>query len=228
VENASGFQIDASSGRGSATVQACGFTLILTTGDLSQITCGSLIAHVVAGPIEILVSTELTVTVPSGATATVTDSGAGQFEIQNSPSSAGTIVVQHPDGTIELDPGESLNRVVIDVKPGGAPNSLNLTRRGVVAVAVLTTPAFDASAVDPSSVCFGDAEDESQRDCTEAHSRGHLEDVDLDLDLVLHYEVLETGIDPEDTEACLTGDSGAHTIAACDRVAPRPSSSGGP
>jgi hypothetical protein len=111
--------------------------------------------------------------------------------------------------------------VEIDIKPGRFPYSLKLDNNGVIPVAVLSTPTFDAATVDPSTVCFGDAEDPTQRDCSEAHGTGHIEDVDgdTDLDLVLHYETGETGIDPGDTEACLTGDTfGGQPIEGCDSV----------
>lgn len=114
--------------------------------------------------------------------------------------------------------------VVIDIKPGSYPNSINLSNGGVIPVAILTTDQFDATTVDPSTVCFGDAEEPAQRDCTEAHSTGHVEDVDYDgdLDLVLHYETLETGIDPGDTVACLTGWTyGGVPINGCDSVRTR-------
>lgn len=109
----------------------------------------------------------------------------------------------------------------IDIKPGSFPNPIKLTSRGVIPVAILSTEAFDATTVDPASVCFGDAEDASERDCSEAHGRGHIQDVDgdADLDLVLHFERRETGIGSGDTEACLTGEiSSSQLIEGCDSV----------
>lgn len=112
-------------------------------------------------------------------------------------------------------------QVDIDIKPGSDPNSINLRNRGVIPVAILTTDTFDATTVDPASVCFGDAEEPTERDCTEAHGTGHVEDVDGDGDddLVLHFQTQETGIDPGDTEACLTGTTtGGTAIEGCDSV----------
>lgn len=111
--------------------------------------------------------------------------------------------------------------VDIDIKPGSFPNSIKLSNKGVIPVAILSTTAFDATTVDPSTVCFGDAENASQRDCTEEHGTGHIADVNGDglLDLVLHYETGQTGIDFGDTQACLTGQTfGGQQVAGCDSV----------
>jgi len=111
--------------------------------------------------------------------------------------------------------------VDIDIKPGGDPNSISLGSGGVIPVAVLTTSDFDATTVDPSTVCFGDAEAPAERDCSEKDGRGHLEDADADgdQDMVLHYETPQTGIDPGDTEACLTGETLDGTaMEGCDAV----------
>ena len=109
----------------------------------------------------------------------------------------------------------------IDIKPGSFPNSINLGNKGVIPVAILSTPSFNATTVNPATVCFGDAENTAQRDCTEAHGMGHPEDVNGDglMDLVLHYETDQTGIDPTDTQACLTGVTFANIpVEGCDSV----------
>jgi uncharacterized repeat protein (TIGR01451 family) len=91
--------------------------------------------------------------------------------------------------------------VVIDIKPGSFPNSINPRSEGVIPVAILTTASFDATAVDPRSVQFGPT------GAREAHEKGHVEDADGDgdLDLVLHFGTQDTGIVCRTTAASLTG-----------------------
>ena len=111
--------------------------------------------------------------------------------------------------------------VSIDIKPGSTRNPIKLASHGLVPLAIVTTDSFDATTVDPSTVCFGDADNADQRDCTEAHGKGHIEDVNGDgrPDLLLHYEVNQTGIDLGDTLACLTGKTfGAASIEGCDSI----------
>jgi hypothetical protein len=91
--------------------------------------------------------------------------------------------------------------VDIDIKPTSLRNPVNPKSRGVIPVAILTTATFDATTVDPLSVEFG------PDGATEAHARGHIEDVDGDgdLDLLLHFRTQATGIVCGDTEASLIG-----------------------
>ena len=94
-------------------------------------------------------------------------------------------------------------QVEVDVKPGSDPNSINLKSKGVIPVAILTTEDFDATTVNPLSVEFGPA------GSMEAHNKGHIEDVDDDGDddLVLHFKTQETGIQYDDTEVVLIGET---------------------
>ena len=59
------------------------------------------------GEIEIQLGADIIVTVPAEATATVTDLGGGQFEIENAPESAAPIVVEIQGQVLEFSPGES-------------------------------------------------------------------------------------------------------------------------
>jgi len=104
----------------------------------------------------------------------------------------------------------------LDIKPGSFPNSIKLTNKGVIPVALLGSATFDVSAVDYSTVEFAG-------DSTEVHGTVHFEDVNGDgfTDAVLHFETRETNIAAGDTEACLTGElTSGVAFSACDSVRP--------
>ena len=106
----------------------------------------------------------------------------------------------------------------LDIKPGSFPNSIKLTNKGVIPVALLGSATFDVHAVDYSTVVFAG-------DSTEAHGTVHYEDVNGDgyTDAVLHYETQQTNIAAGDTQACLTGQlTNAVAFTACDSVRPIP------
>jgi probable HAF family extracellular repeat protein len=111
--------------------------------------------------------------------------------------------------------------VQVAISPGSGTATINLKSAGIIPVAILSTARFDATTIDPRTICFGDAEDDTQRDCSEEHGKGHWEDVDGDgdTDLVLHFETQQTGIDLGDTQACLSGTTrDGQTIQGCDTV----------
>jgi hypothetical protein len=125
--------------------------------------------------------------------------------------------------TYALSPSaQCIQQVKLDIKPNSNVNPIDLKSNGVITVAILTTATFDARTVNPTTVCFGDnPPNPIDSDCTEAHGKGHLEDVDGDgdLDLVLHFETQETRIDAGDTQACLTAATfGGIRVRGCDSV----------
>lgn len=141
--------------------------------------------------------------------------------IANTASVAADSVDPTPANDQAEDTVEVFLPVTIDVLPGGTPNVISLVKQGAVPVAILTTPDFDAASVDVSTLCFGDADAPSERDCTEAHGTGHIVDVDRDrtLDLMLHYETQSIGLDGGDTKACLVGRTTLGVgIYGCDEV----------
>jgi len=117
--------------------------------------------------------------------------------------------------------GLAATKVSVDIKPGSSRNPIKLSAVGLVPVGILTTNSLDATTIDPSTVCFGDDDHAVQRDCTEAHGMGHIEDLNGDgrSDQLLHYEVGQTGIDRGDTQACLTGRTfSGLSIEGCDSI----------
>jgi hypothetical protein len=113
--------------------------------------------------------------------------------------------------------------VPVDIEPGSTTNPVNISKQGVVTIAILTTSTFDATSLTVADACFGDAEDASQRNCAEIHGKAHVADVDKDkdVDLVFHFSVPATGIDLGDTTACLKGTTTVGIgFYGCDAVRP--------
>lgn len=106
-------------------------------------------------------------------------------------------------------------KVQIDIKPGETPNPIHLGNTSIVPVAILTTATFDATKVDPLSVGFG------PKGAREIHKAGHIEDINSDgkLDMLLHFNVAQTGITSGSTQACLTGKiTSGLNIIGCDAI----------
>lgn len=96
---------------------------------------------------------------------------------------------------------------MIDIKPGSEPNSINLSSRGVIPVAILTTSDFDATTVNPDTVELAGSTVAIRGNGNRLLASQDDVDGDGDVDLVLHIETenlsLETGV----TEATLTGET---------------------
>lgn len=91
--------------------------------------------------------------------------------------------------------------VDIDIRPGSESNVINTKSRGLIPVAILTTPTFDAAAVDSGTVRFGRTGSEA----APAHTSFEDVDSDGDIDGFLLFGTQATEIQAGDTEAFLTG-----------------------
>jgi hypothetical protein len=102
--------------------------------------------------------------------------------------------------------------VGVDVAPGHPDRRLADGGGGPIWVAL-------SSSADPGSVCFGDAEDPSQRDCSATKAQVRDVDHDGDADVLLRFQRKEAGIDRGDSSACLTFPLAAGgAYEACDAV----------
>jgi hypothetical protein len=94
--------------------------------------------------------------------------------------------------------------VSIDIKPGSSDNSVNLGANGTVPVAILSTAAFDATTVTPTTVTLAGASVALRGKGTPNAS---VQDVNGDglPDLVVHVSTEALQLSAGDTEAILTG-----------------------
>jgi|GEM_PF-5305964 len=129
---------------------------------------------------------------------------------------------------VEFEPGPPppppTRQVIINVKPGSNPNGSNMNAEPPVAI--LTTPEFDATQVDVSSVRFG------PREVLDAGGgaspiNSHLEDSveldehtrDGDIDLLLKFDMQVSGATPDTTEVCVRGVTyGGVQFEGCDAI----------
>jgi predicted outer membrane repeat protein len=111
--------------------------------------------------------------------------------------------------------------IVIDIKPGSDPNSVNC-RNGheVIAIAILSTDLFDATTVDHTAVTFhGAAEVHVDRNTGEPTRHEEDLDGDGDVDLVLHFRLGSTNLTCQSTVGALWGWTFAgEAIVATDSV----------
>lgn len=104
-------------------------------------------------------------------------------------------------------------QLTIDIHPGSNVNPINMKSKGVIPVAILSTPDFDATTVDAGSVLFEDA--------PIAHTNAHIEDVDGDgdMDLMMHFRTQQVTIVSGQTSACLTGNTlSGIPVEGCDVI----------
>ena len=96
--------------------------------------------------------------------------------------------------------------VSIDIRPGEAPNKINLSAKGLLPVAVLTTPDFDASHFAPEMAHLSDARIAMSMGCVGAEAvRWNYTDVNRDgrLDIVFFFRIQELNLTSGSTAATL-------------------------
>ena len=100
---------------------------------------------------------------------------------------------------------ELLITVTIDIKPGSDPNSINLGSNGNVPVAILGSPTFDVTTVNPYSICLAGA-DVNLKGKAQTPQASY-EDVNGDgfMDLIVQVTTQSLELSDGDTEAILTG-----------------------
>jgi hypothetical protein len=112
-------------------------------------------------------------------------------------------------GTIDNFPDAFVLKMVdfipvqIDIKPGTFPNSINLGSGGAVAVAIFSSPMFDASKVDPLSVVLAGATIKLKGNGAPLFS---LQDINQDglVDMLVHVNTQALELTDEDSDAILT------------------------
>lgn len=132
------------------------------------------------------------------------------------PSGPGGEVTDPLTGTLAQGSGDSISKnicfdpwlqepvtpiILIDIKPGSFPNTINVNSRGRIPVAVLSTSFFNASTIDLNSIRFGKTGIEAYP----VHWAYEDMDSDGDLDLMLHFETIEIGFQCGDSMAFLKG-----------------------
>ena len=106
----------------------------------------------------------------------------------------------------------------VDIKPGEYPNTINLGSNGVVPVAILSSPSFNATQVDPLTVTLAGASVALRGKGT---PMADIRDVNGDglMDLLVHVETEALELSEGDTEAVLLGRTyGGVNITGIDSV----------
>ena len=103
----------------------------------------------------------------------------------------------------------------IDIMPDSSSNTVNLGAGGVVPVVVFSTTDFDSTSMVSSTLSFG------PRQASESHGRMHVIDANRDglSDVVLHFNVADSGIACGDTATFLLGrTSSGSTVMGSDSI----------
>ena len=124
------------------------------------------------------------------------------YQYVDRKDSVGTALAVHPGNVGEAT---GITEVEIDIRPQGDANRINLRSNGKIAVAIISTPDFDApSQVDQSSLTFGATGDEQSLVSCKPKPKDINHDGVKD-DLVCLFYVQLAGFQCDDTEGTLKG-----------------------
>ena len=95
-------------GIASRSVVMCGgdYTILLDAGDTVEATCGSLLAKVISGNVDVTLSNGAVISAPQGATAFINKQNSGSFTVENRSSNQ-TITLTYQGERTSVAPGES-------------------------------------------------------------------------------------------------------------------------
>jgi len=123
-------------------------------------------------------------------------------------------------GAVELEIGTIT--ADIDIRPGSDSNPIRQSGKGNLPVAILGSDSFDVLDVDVTTLAFGPDAAAPSHDLTKPGAfEDHLRDVNDDglTDLISHYRIENTGVEPDDAEACITGERLTGTpFEGCDVI----------
>lgn len=108
--------------------------------------------------------------------------------------------------------------VIIDIKPGSFPNTINLGSHGTVPVTIFSTTSFDATTIDPATITLASAPVKLKGKGTPMAS---FDDINQDgiLDLVVHVSTEALQLNNSDTQAIVEGQTfSGDTIRGTDSV----------
>ncbi|MCR9200192.1 MAG: pectinesterase family protein [Planctomycetaceae bacterium] len=182
---------------------------------------GTVVGEVTATDVD---STELVFSIESGNELggfSISDSGllevADSSVLDFEETSVFELTVAVTDGqatstatiTVNLNDVDEVLAVEIDIDPNDASNTINLRKDKRVDVVLFSSFEFDATLVDIDSLRFGatGTEDSLSRKGRQQSPRIRFEDINGDgqLDLIATFDVANTGLTTDDTEAILTG-----------------------
>jgi len=207
----------ATTGSGQGGVEACDGSVSYTLdgGDEVVVTCGSVIAKVIQGTIEmIFTATDGTIAMTAVDAGNGIDFDPDSITFTADESNPDTIVVNVDGVDVLVEPGDEIMSSEINIRPYSNRNIIMLRWWERTPVAILSNPYFDApNDVDKSSITFGKTGDEDSFARCERRSK----DVNGDglPDLIAWFKNIKTGFEEGDTIGilkCMTNDG---TLIQC-------------